>query len=64
MPEQVKITRLIKVQYIARRQPIDATIFEEPIFRQMGGLNRILQMFSEDALQYTLKELNQIVFMK
>lgn len=60
--EQAKILRLIKAQYIARRQPIDATIFEEPIFRQMGGLNRVLQMFGEDVLKSTLEELNQNVF--
>lgn len=60
--EQSKILRLIKAQYIARRQAIDATIFEEPIFRQLGGLNRILQMFGEDTLKLTLKELNQSVF--
>ena len=60
--EQVKVLRLIKAQYIARRQSIDATIFEEPIFRQLGGLNRVLQMFSEDALKMTLEELNRQVF--
>lgn len=60
--EQAKILRLIKSQYIARRQFIDATIFEEPIFRQIGGLNRALQIFGEDALKVTLAELNQQVF--
>ncbi|MDD5676299.1 MAG: DEAD/DEAH box helicase family protein, partial [Chitinivibrionales bacterium] len=60
--EQAKILRLIKAQYIARRQPIDATIFEEPIFRQMGGLNRVLQIFDEDTLKAMLQELNQRVF--
>ena len=60
--EQSKILRLIKAQYVARHQPIDATIFEEPIFRQIGGLNRVLQMFGEDTLKSTLEELNQQVF--
>jgi len=60
--EQAKILRLIKAQYIARRQLIEATIFEEPIFRQIGGLNRALQIFGEDNLQVTLDELNQRVF--
>lgn len=60
--EQAKILRLIKAQYIARREAIDATIFEEPIFRQIGGLNRALQIFGEDALKVTLEELNQQVF--
>lgn len=62
--EQAKILRLIKAQYIARRQPIDASIFEEPIFRQMGGLNRVLQIFGEDILKNTLEELNQRVFVR
>ena len=62
--EQAKILRLIKAQYIARRQLIDATIFEEPMFRQIGGLNRALQIFGEDALQGTLEELNQQVFVR
>ena len=62
--EQAKILRLIKAQYIARHEPIDATIFEEPIFRQIGGLNRALQIFGEDTLQTTLKELNQQVFVR
>ncbi|HXF44086.1 MAG TPA: DEAD/DEAH box helicase family protein [Candidatus Paceibacterota bacterium] len=60
--EQAKILRLIKAQFVARRQPIDATIFEEPMFRALGGLNRVLQMFGEDKLKSTLKELNQSVF--
>ncbi len=60
--EQAKILRLIKSQYIARRQLIDAAIFEEPIFRQIGGLNRALQIFGEDNLKVTLDELNQQVF--
>ncbi|MDZ7587569.1 MAG: type I restriction-modification enzyme R subunit C-terminal domain-containing protein, partial [Patescibacteria group bacterium] len=60
--EQAKILRLIKAQYIARKQLIDATIFEEPIFRQIGGLNRALQIFGEETLQGTLQELNQQVF--
>ena len=62
--EQSKVLRLMKAQYIARRQPIDATIFEEPMFRALGGLNRILQMFGEDALKTTLVELNQRVFVR
>lgn len=60
--DQAKILRLTKSQYIARRQAIDATIFEEPIFQQIGGLNRALQIFGEDALKVTLEELNQQVF--
>ena len=63
-PEQVKILRLIKNYYIANRVPVEAFIFNEPLFQMQGGLNRVLQMFGEDALQSTLKELNQTVFVK
>jgi len=63
-PEQTKILRLVKSQYIARRAPIEVSIFNEPIFQQQGGLNQILRIFGEDALQSTLKELNQAVFVK
>ena len=63
-PEQTKILRLVKSQYIARRAPIEVSIFNEPIFQQQGGLNQILRIFGEDALQTTLKELNQTVFVR
>jgi len=63
-PEQTKILRLVKSQYIARRAPIEVSIFNEPIFQQQGGLNQILRIFGEDTLQSTLKELNQTVFVK
>ncbi|MBU6414729.1 DEAD/DEAH box helicase family protein [Patescibacteria group bacterium] len=61
-PEQVKILRLVKSQYIARRAPIEVSIFNEPIFQQQGGLNQILRIFGEDLLKNSLAELNQNVF--
>jgi len=61
-PEQVKILRLVKSQYIARRAPIEISIFNEPIFQQQGGLNQILRIFGEDLLKSSLAELNQRVF--
>ncbi len=61
-PEQVKILRLVKSQYIARRAPIEISIFNEPIFQQQGGLNQILRIFGEDMLKNALAELNQQVF--
>lgn len=61
-PEQVKILRLVKSQYIARRAPIEVSIFNEPLFKMQGGLNHVLQIFGEDALKTTLNELNQTVF--
>ncbi len=62
MPEQVKILRLVKSQYIARRAPIEVSIFNEPIFQQQGGLNQILRIFGEDLLKDSIAELNQNVF--
>jgi len=56
--------RLVKSQYSARRPPIEVSIFNEPIFQQQSGLNQILRIFGEDALQPTLKELNQTVFVR
>lgn len=63
-PEQVKVLRLVKNQYIARRAPIDESIFNEPIFRQQGGLNQVLRIFGEDALASALRELNRSVFIR
>ncbi len=61
-PEQVKILRMVKSQYIARRAPIEISIFNEPIFQQQGGLNQVLRIFGEDLLKNALAELNQQVF--
>jgi len=61
-PEQTKILRLVKSQYIARRAPIEVSIFNEPIFQHIGGLNHVLQIFDGDALKQTIAELNQNVF--
>ena len=60
--EQVKILRLLKEQYIARKKPIDASIFNEPIFQAIGGINHILQVFGEDVLKTSMEELNARVF--
>ncbi len=61
-PEQTKILRLVKSHYIARRSPIEVSIFNEPIFQHIGGLNHVLQIFDSDALKQTIAELNQNVF--
>ena len=60
--EQTKILRLVKSQYIARRAPIEVSIFNEPIFSALGGLNYVLRVFDDDKLKPILKELNQSVF--
>ncbi len=61
-PEQAKILRLVKSQYIARRSPIEVSIFNEPIFQHIGGLNYVLRVFDEGSLKTTIKELNEGVF--
>ncbi len=61
-PEQAKILRLVKSQYIARRSPIEVSIFNEPIFQHIGGLNYVLRVFDEGSLKTTIKELNESVF--
>ncbi|MDD4902149.1 MAG: DEAD/DEAH box helicase family protein [Patescibacteria group bacterium] len=61
-PEQTKILRLVKSQYIARRAPIEVSIFNEPIFQHLGGLNYVLKVFDSDALKNTIAELNQNIF--
>ena len=62
--EQIKILRLIKSQYVARKEPIDASIFNEPIFQQLGGLNYALRIFEDDQLKNSLAELNQRIFLQ
>lgn len=61
-PEQAKILRLVKSQYIARRAPIEVSIFNEPIFSALGGLNYVLKVFDDDKLKPILEELNQSIF--
>ena len=61
-PEQAKILRLVKSQYIARRSPIEVSIFNEPIFQHIGGLNYVLRVFDEGTLKTTIKELNEKCF--
>jgi type I restriction enzyme R subunit len=63
-PEQAKILRLIKGQYVARRAPIEFSIFNEPIFQNIGGLNYVLRVFDEKILRTTIKELNESVFVQ
>lgn len=63
-PEQAKILRLVKSQYIARRAPIEVSIFNEPIFSALGGLNYVLRVFDDAKLKSTIEELNQSVFVR
>lgn len=61
-PDQAKILRLVKSQYIARRAPIEVSIFNEPIFQHIGGFNYVLKVFDDFELKSTIEELNQTVF--
>lgn len=63
-PDQVKILRLMKNQYIARKAPVEVSIFNEPIFQHLGGLNYVLRVFDTNLLTQTITELNQNVFIK
>ena len=62
--EQAKILRLVKAHYVAQKEPVDAAIFNKPMFQLLGGLNYVLKIFSGDALKGALEELNQQVFVK
>lgn len=62
--EKAKILRLIKNQYVVRKEPIDVSIFNEPMFNQIGGLNFVLGVFAEKELEETLNDLNSRVFVK
>lgn len=60
--EQAKILRMIKSQYLARKEKIELSIFNEPIFRQIGGLNHAIKIFNGQNLKETIEDLNQRVF--
>jgi type I restriction enzyme R subunit len=60
--DKAKILRMIKSQYLARKEKIDLSIFNEPIFRQIGGLGYVLKIFNGENLRATIEELNQRVF--
>ena len=62
--DQIKLLRLVKSQCIVRKEPVDVSIFNEPIFKQIGGLNYALQVFDEQILQTALSEINQRIFTK
>lgn len=61
-PDQVKILRLVKSQYVARRQAIEISIFNEPIFQHLGGLNYVLKVFEDNILKSTIEDLNKNIF--
>lgn len=61
---QAKILRIVKNQYLANKEKIDISIFNQPLFNQFGGLPAILRTFGEKEIQNTLQELNDKVFVK
>lgn len=56
--EQVRLLRLVKQQCIVRKSPVDASIFNEPMFRGLGGLNYALSIFDKDQLKSVMNEIN------
>lgn len=60
--EQVKILRMIKNQYLANKEKVDISIFNQPLFSQFGGLKNVLKIFGEEGLQTTVSELNKNIF--
>jgi len=60
--QQAKILRMIKSQYLANKEKIDISIFNQPLFNQFGGLPAILRIFGEKKIQNILQELNNKVF--
>lgn len=60
--EQVKILRMVKSQYLANREKIDISIFNQPLFARFGGLKSALRIFGEEELQSVVNELNRSIF--
>jgi len=60
--QQAKILRMVKGQYLANKEKIDVSIFNQPLFNQFGGLSAILRTFGEKEIQKNLEELNNKVF--
>jgi len=60
--ERSKILRMIKSQYLANKEKVDISIFNQPLFNQFGGLTNILKILGEKEIQNTVQELNNRVF--
>ena len=60
--QQSKILRMVKSQYLANKEKIDVSIFNQPLFNQFGGLSAIIRIFGEKEIQKELQELNNKVF--
>jgi len=60
--QQAKILRIVKNQYLANKEKLDVSIFNQPLFNQFGGLPAIIRIFGEKEIQRDLQELNSKVF--
>jgi len=60
--QQSKILRMLKSQYLANKEKIDVSIFNQPPFNQFGGLSAVIRIFGEKEIQNNLQELNTKVF--
>jgi type I restriction enzyme R subunit len=60
--QQAKILRMVKNQYLANKEKIDVSIFNQSLFNQFGGLPAIIKIFGEKGIQNNLQELNNKVF--
>lgn len=60
--QQSKILRMVKNQYLANKEKIDVSIFNQSLFNQFGGLPAIIRIFGEKEIQNNLQELNNKVF--
>jgi len=60
--QQAKILRMVKSQYLANKEKVDISIFNQPLFNQFGGLPNILRIFNEKKIQNVLQELNNKIF--
>jgi type I restriction enzyme R subunit len=60
--QQAKILRMVKNQYLANKEKIDVSIFNQSLFNQFGGLPAIIRIFGEEEIQKNLQDLNNKIF--
>jgi len=60
--QQSKILRMVKNQYLANKEKIDVSIFNQSLFNQFGGLPTVIRIFGEKGIQKNLQELNTKIF--
>jgi len=60
--KQSEILRMIKNQFLVNKEKPGISIFNQPLFNQIGGLPSVLKIFGESELQDLLQELNNKIF--